>query len=269
MAGTSPFPVTLANGLQRTQAEFAQTAERLSSGNQADLVPESEAPFYAYLRTASAAYDRGTANAQTGIDESAAALGGTQVIEDALQELNGLANAASNDFLAPSDRKILQAQADAAVQQIGQVAGSASFNGIHLLAANTSITIQTGPYPTDTTQLSFPDVRPGTLGISNLDLTTTAGAQAALAAVNAALALLEPQQGQLGTQEHAMQAQFDANNTASTNLTVLASDMADRNVPKTIQQFKLEGVQESADLVTLAKAEKQADITLGVLDTTA
>ena len=265
------LPVDVGNALGRTQVDMSRAATRLASFHGMGPPPEdpTQLSFYEYLTGLAAAYDGGTAAAQAAAGAGAAAEAGTQQIAEALQSLDSLAVQASNDMLSSSDRQALQAQAGADLQQIAVIANGTAYNGTQLLNAVATTQVQPGPTPASIVQLHYPDATPAALGVANLDLSTTASAQAAETAVTGALASLGASQAQLGFQDAALESQIETNASASATLRDLAQNVATPDQVETIQRFKLDQTQETADFVTLARAARQDGVTLGLLDTSA
>ena len=242
MDGITPAQTTLINAALGVQAEFAQTGAALASGLPRDLVAAAGDPqlsFYDYMMAAAAAYDRGTATAQAAQPQTTLQEAAAGQISGVQGEIGDLSVRANNGLLDPTTQQILNSQIAAEMQQIPPIANAAGLN------VNSGSTIQTGAYPSSTTQLNTFDLR------------------------SASFSTVVADQAQLGIQADALQTAVDYNDDVSTGLTSIAAGIAQTDQIRTIENFRAEDLSHRADLFALAKADKQDEITLGMLDTQA
>jgi flagellin len=85
------------------------------------------------LAVAAASTNAATQNVQNAFNASQVASGALGQISGILSQLNGLAIQGNNDFLSPTDRQALQAQANQLVAQANTISQSVNFNGQQLL----------------------------------------------------------------------------------------------------------------------------------------
>ncbi|MBV8601131.1 MAG: hypothetical protein JO359_06135 [Candidatus Eremiobacteraeota bacterium] len=239
MDGIGPAQTTLINAALGVQAEFAQTAAALSSGLGRDLVSgvgDPQLSFYDYLTAASAAYDRGTAAAQAAQPQTVSQEAAAGEIASVQQEIGNLTIAANNGLLDPTTQQILALQINAETQQIAPIANAAGLN------ANASTTLQSGAFPSSTTQLNTFDLRSAPFSTVVVD------------------------QAQLGIQADELQNAVNYNDNVSTGLTGIASGIAETDRVRAIETFREQDLSHRADLFALARADNQDGITLGMLD---
>jgi len=223
-----------------TQQALQLAASQLSSGKRitsAAVDPSGLAIANALTAQASGC-DQGASNAQDAINASTVAQGAIASISDAAQRLQTLSVAANNDLLSASDRANLQTEANQNTQEINSIAGNTQFNGFHLLDGSTpTASIQTGASQGSTTTLSLPSSGSGALGLSNIDLSSSASATTSEYSADAAITTIGSSQATLGSQTVALQ--FDQQNSeyASNNLTASASNIADADVTKTATNY--------------------------------
>lgn len=142
-------------------------------------------------------------------------------------------------------------------------------NGAQAFAAGSSATVQTGATEGATTQLTFPTVTASSLGVSNLNFSTVANAEQGIGNVSNAIDSLSLAQGQLGAQTNALGVAIDNNNIAATNLTASASNIADANIPNTVQNFNKETTLNQITLEVLRNANNQAGFLTSLLNSAA
>lgn len=136
-------------------------------------------------------------------------------------------------------------------------------------SAGNPLTVQTGANQGAVTQLNFSNVSSSSLGVSNLDFGSVANAESSIGIVSNALDTLSTAQSQLGAQTNSLVNQINANNTASTELTASASNIADLNYPSAISQFNKENSLNSITLDVLRNANNQAGFLSGLLNSAA
>lgn len=179
-------------------------------------------------------FDQGANNARDAINASTVAQGASATISGAAQRLQTLSVAANNDLLSAGDRANLQTEANQNAQEINSVAGNTQFNGIHLLDGSVpAAAVQTGTNAGSTTALSLAPSGTGALGLSNVDLSSSATAATSESSADAAIAAISTGQAKLGSQTVALQFDQQNSETASANLTASASNIADANITKT------------------------------------
>ena len=126
---------------------------------------------------------------QSGISAIEIAEGGLESQQDAVGRLRELAVQAANGTLSDQQRQAINAEAQQLLQEIDATAGNTEFNDRALLdGSNPSLTLETS----GNTTIQFQESTIDSLGLSGLDLSTQAGAQSAIDALDdAGIALVE------------------------------------------------------------------------------
>jgi flagellin len=121
--------------LQHTQEALQTSLTREATGKQLQSPADGPAQFAisANLQVQVAAFNEASQNVQTAFNATNVATGALSQTSNILGQLRDLAIAGVNDFLSPTDRAALQAQADQLVQQANTIAQNANFNGALLL----------------------------------------------------------------------------------------------------------------------------------------
>jgi flagellin len=125
----------LITSLQQTQAALATSLTREATGKRLQSPVDGPAAFAiaANLQVQVAAFNEASQNVQTAFNATNVATGALGATSAILGQLRDLAITGVNDFLSPTDRAALQAQADQLVQQANTIAQNANFNGAPLL----------------------------------------------------------------------------------------------------------------------------------------
>lgn len=178
----SDTAVRIANIIQRDQEE---TNNRISTGLKVKEAQDNSAAFQIALQMNAdvAAIDAGLqtqslARATTAVAEKAGSL-----IADQLTSLKSQAVLLQAGGLDDASRQAIQNDISSTVGQIGDLAGSASFNGINLLESGQSVGAVKGA-DGSTTSVEGQGFTPADLGLDNLDFSNP---DSILSSVNSAI----------------------------------------------------------------------------------
>jgi flagellin len=137
---------------------------------------------------------------------------------------------------------------------------------LHLLDGSTpTASVQSGASEGSTAALSLPSSASGAIGLSNIDLSSSASAAATEHSVNAAITTIGGNQATLGSQTVALQ--FDQQNSAnaSNNLTASASNIADADVTQTAAKYSRQQATAQVQIALQVQANLAASNLLGLL----
>ena len=141
----------------------------------------------------------------------------SQTITDMLQRMNELSVQASSDTLNASNRKALNGEFQQLKSEINRIAGSTQFNGQDLLSGQSVLSdgtgvFQVGPNAGDTISALESNFTAAGLNIQDLDISTQAGATAALDGVKGAFDSVNSTRSNVGSLYNRLEA-TDSNNT--------------------------------------------------------
>jgi flagellin len=137
-----------------------------------------------------------------------------------------------------------------------------------------SVQFQIGPDSGQTVNFALPDVFTQNLGagavpgksLSNIDLTTTQGANNAMVIVQAAIQQIATIRGQIGSfQTNILQAQQSYLQTASENLSASQSDIQDTNMASEMTNFTRLQILQQSGVAVLAQANQTPKSVLTLL----
>ena len=257
---------------------LAASMERLSSGKRINSAKDDAAGLA--IATKMTAQINGLQaaqrNANDGISLAQTAEASLGQISDLIQRVRELAVQSANGTMEDSDRKAINSEAGALLDQIDQIAKNSNFNGVNLLggvtdldgsggatAVGTNVTIQTGTSASDTVAVTIENSSTAALGIKKsadntpdtgtawnasagtggkeIDLSTAANASDALAQLDAALTAVAANRASLGASQNRLSATINNIDATVTNLTEARS--------------RIEDVDFSAETTQLAKAQ--------------
>jgi flagellin len=190
--------------LTETDKRLSVTMERLSSGyrinrSQDDVAGLSIANKFRMEVRALRAAQQNVAQAQSLLQ---VAEGGTQKIEEIVERLKELAISAASSNTDSDGRARINAEAQALLAEIDQIATDTKYSGNSLLSGTINLTFQVGSANVAAEDRILVTTSSGllsnNLGLSTLSLNSVASAQAALASLDNALASVNLVVGQIG-----------------------------------------------------------------------
>ena len=204
---TNVAALNAARTLRRTTLDLNVNLERLSSGLRINRAKDDAAGlaisegFRTVIRGSLVAQR----NSQDGISLLQTAEGTLTETTNMLQRIRELAVQSANGTMSAANRTALQQEVDQLFEQIDQIANRTEFNGLYPLQAAGSITLQTGFRQGDTMLVTTTAATTAALGLTGINITTQAGAQAALTTVDSALAATTAVRSQLGAQQNRLE----------------------------------------------------------------
>lgn len=128
-------------------------------------------------------------------------------------------------------------------------------------------TFQTGPTQGNGNAISlgFGSFSSASLGLTNLDVTNTAGAQYAITQAQQALSILTNAQGQVGAQVDQLNYTISNLQTQTTNLQASQSSIMDANMAQVTSQFAQEQILMQTGIQALSTAQQLPSLVLKLL----
>jgi flagellin len=237
----------LLNSITRNQSGVQDSVSKVASGKR--LINAAEDPaglaISEKLRSDLAAFRQAIQNTELGTGVLNVAESGLSTVSDLLIRGRELASQAASGTVGNSERQAINQEFQQIVAEIDRVSQATEFNGQNLLngdlapaAPPVELQIGIGGTANDRISLNVIDATDSaTLGIAGLDLSTAAGAQAALAPLDAA------QQTVLGTRSSAaalagrLESIVASSQTAFVEVTAAQSQIADADLAQEISDL--------------------------------
>ena len=249
--GTNIAAMRANNASTMASNSLSQSMERLSSGKRINSAKDDAAGLAIATKMTAQINGLNAAarNANDGISLAQTAEGALGEISNMIQRIRELAVQSASGTITgdgtpgnEGDRGGLNAEAQALLAQIDNIAGSTNFNGVALLdGTQATVGIQVGTNSGDTIDITLVDGTATTLGIDVVDLSTQAGADTALGLLETALTTVAAGRATLGAAQNQLSATISNINSTVTNLTEARS--------------RIEDVDFSAETTNLAKAQ--------------
>ena len=241
------------NPLNQAQATQQTQLQRLGSGLRINSAKDDAAGLAIVVRLTSqlGGTDQAARNVNDGISLVDTASGALTNVSDSLQRINELAIQANNSTNSVTDLKTIQSEINQLTQNINDVNNNATFNGQQLFSGSFSANIQSGPNVGDVSPLSISATGTSALGISGIDVTTSAGAAAAITAVQSALDNVSSQQANLGAASAGLSSTLANINNSYENIAASRSRIQDSDYAKTTSDQSSANVQSLAAIKAL------------------
>lgn len=255
--------------LESSTLSLNKSLERLSSGLRINSAADDAAGLAiadrlrADVRIASQAI-RNASDGISAISIAEKALGKSGEI---LTRLAELASQASSGLVSDVQRSALQEEFSALVSEIDRISNVTTFNGVALLSAGTTVTLQVGLDGTADSRISFSTVD-GTssgIGVGGLAVSTTSAAQAAIGSITSAIAIVASRRGTLGSVESRLNTAISNLRVARENYAAAESRIRDTDVAEETANLTRTTILQQAGTAVLAQANQQPSLALSLL----
>lgn len=252
------------NQLRDTQKSLTSSLERLSSGKRINKAADDAAGMTISHSLSSQARGLGQA-----IRNANDAISMAQVADGALDESASLINTirtkavqAANGSQSFESRQALQADINKALDSLNNIAQNTSFNNQKLLSGNfTNKTFQVGANSGETVSTSIDSTEASHLGsqelgqLSDINVLTEEGAQAAIAIADEALSQLNTTRSEIGSFQNQLTSTISNLSTAEINIRSAESTIADVDFAEESMNFSKMKVLSQAQSFALAQTK--------------
>lgn len=187
-----------------------------------------------------------------------------------LSRLSELASQSASGTLTDTQRSAIQNEFAALLSEIGRISNVTTFNGVQLLSAGTTVSLQVGLDGTSNSQISFTTVDGSVSGILSVSQTsiaasTAASAQSALGLLTSAIANVAQTRGVLGAAESRLRQAVANLRIASENFSAAEGRIRDTDVAAETANLTRSSVLRQAGVAVLAQANQQPSLALQLL----
>lgn len=261
----------LAITTKNLQGNFA----RLSSGLRINTAADDAAGLAISERMKSQIRSMGQAerNANDGISLLQTAEGAMNENSGVLIRMRELAMQAATDTVGTAEKALIQTEFAQLVQEIDRIASVTQFNGVNLLDGSTptfNFQVGIGTTAADTISVSMDTMTAAAYGagatdLTALDVSTVAGAQAALTAIDTAIADTSTSRANLGAVQNRLQVTVSNLMSARENLSAANSRIRDVDVAEETAALTRNNILSQAGVAVLAQANQAPQAALSLL----
>ena len=256
--------------LSKSSSRLQQSMERLSTGLQINKAADSAAGLVIseMQRKEISGLSGAIKNIERGVNAVQTAESGLGEVNDLLLKVRSLtvdsANAATQDSASLAAN---QAEAGKLLASITRISDTTKFGTTNLLDGSFSAKqFQIGAFSGENTSLTIADTDAASLSIDAIDMTTTAGANAALISVDAAISTVAMARGTLGAfQSGTLEATKNNNTSQLVNLQAAESSLRDTDYQKEIAAFTSEQIRSQVASTVLGMANQSSQQIVSLL----
>ncbi len=253
--------------LSTTNNALATSLQRLSSGLRVNSAKDDAAgsAIAEGLTSAIRGGNQAIRNANDGISVGQTAEGALGQIANNLQRIREISVQASNGSISNTNRSQLQKEVDQLTQEISRIVQTTEFNGTKLLSGASTITFQVGFSGSKDNQVSVDTTDLAGAGTLNtyggsltatgtVDVTTSAGASAAIASLDSDIAQIANIRATFGSVQNRFEAVVSNLQNYVENLSASKSRIIDADFAAETAQLTRNQILQQAGTAILAQA---------------
>ena len=245
------------NYLRKSSANLESSMERLSSGKRINSAKDDAAGLAIASRMESKVrgMEVGVRNSNDGISAVQTAEASLGNISNILQRMRELAVQSSNGTNNTDDRASLDVEYKQLIDEIDHIAGKTTFNGIDLLAADSTVDIQLSDVKGDTIAIKTIDATTTKLGTA-AGITTATDAATALDQIDTALKTVSDARAEYGANLNRLNFNIDNITNMSNNLSAAKSRIEDADMAKEVSEMTKNKILTQAGMAMLSQANQ-------------
>lgn len=242
--------------LRRSTADLNRSLERLSSGLRINRAADDAAGlaiaegFRSQVRGTNVAQR----NSQDGISLVQTAEGALSETTNILQRIRELAVQAANGTQSDTNRAALNSEVQQLLAQIDDIALDTEFNGIRVLSAAQTVTLQSGAFTSQTLNVVVAGAKSNDLGVNAVSISSVGGAVAAISTVDVALASVNSLRSTLGAFQNRLDFTISTLAIQEENAASSESVIRDADIAVETIRFTRNQILVSAGTSVLAQA---------------
>jgi flagellin len=267
---TNLFSLTAQTNLNRSTNALSQSVDHLSSGLRITRASDDAAGLAvsSVLEANIASVNQAVRNANDGVSLTQIADGAASTIGSLLSRLRELATQSASGTVGSTDRSYLDNEFVALRSEIDRIASVTEFNGTALLSgASTSFVIQIGfrSSANDSLTVNLPELDISTLGLSSVNISSSANAQSALGNIDSAISAVASARASYGADQNRLTATINALQVTSQNFSAADSQIRDADIASETAQFTKNQILVQSGIAILAQANSLPQQALALL----
>ena len=242
--------------LRGSTSDLNKSLERLSSGLRINRAADDAAGlaiaegFNSVVRGSRVAQR----NSQDGISLVQTAEGALSETQNILQRIRELGVQAANGTQSESNRAALDTEVQQLLAQIDDISSDTEFNGLSVLSAAQTITLQAGALTGQTLALSMTGANTGDLGVSTVAVSSVALAVSAISVVDFAIQSVSTLRSSLGAYQNRLEFTINTLAIQEENSAASESAIRDADIAQETVTFTRNQILVSAGTSVLAQA---------------
>jgi len=256
-------------GVQQSRSDPNVNFNRISSGQRINSAADDAAGLAISNRMATQLGGLTTSirNTSDGVSFVQVESGALSTINQNLQRMRELSVQAANGTLNDSDRQALKQESDQLLEAINSILETSNFNGVKLLNDDRTQQFQVGPNVSDTISIEGKNIQESLTneGLFDIDLSTQAGASAALATLDSSLNVVSERDSELGAVANRFDSTIENLQELSINTAEAKSRISDADIAKESSELTAKLIQNQAQIAIQVQANGNRGLILKLL----
>jgi flagellin len=270
IVNNNPASIAAQRNLSVNTQSLNKSVERLSSGLRITRASDDAAGLglSESLRAQIRSINQATRNASDGISLTQVADGAAATIGSLLARLRELSAQSASGTVGNTERSYIDQEFVALRSEIDRIAQVTEFNGQALTSGSSisfSIAIGFRSGTGNTLSISLNDITTTSLGLSSVNVSTSANATSALANVDNAISAIATARAEYGSIQNRFEATIANLQITSENLTAAESRIRDADIALETSIFTKNQILVQAGIATLAQANTLPQQALALL----
>ena len=270
IVNNNPASIAAQRNLSINTLSLNRSVERLSSGLRVTRAADDAAGLglSESLRAQIRSINQATRNASDGISLTQIADGAAATIGSLLARLRELSSQSASGTVGNTERSYIDQEFVALRSEIDRIAQVTEFNGQALKSGSSisfSIAIGFRSGSGNTLSLDLNDITTTSLGLSSVNVSTSANATSALANVDNAISAIATARAEYGSIQNRFEATIANLQVTSENLTAAESRIRDADIALETSIFTKNQILVQAGIATLAQANTLPQQALALL----
>jgi flagellin len=266
----NPASIAAQRNLSINTLGLNRSVERLSSGLRITRAADDAAGLglSESLRAQIRSINQATRNASDGISLTQIADGAAATIGSLLSRLRELSSQSASGTVGNTERSYIDLEFVALRSEIDRIAQTTEFNGQALTSGSSisfSVAIGFRSGTGNTLSLDLNDITTTSLGLSSVNVSTSANATSALANVDNAISAIASARAEYGSIQNRFEATIANLQVTSENLTAAESRIRDADIALETSIFTKNQILVQAGIATLAQANTLPQQALALL----
>lgn len=243
--------------------------ERLSSGYRINRAADDPAglAISEKMRAQIRGLGQAARNIQDGISLLQTAEGALNETHAILQRMRELGVQAANDTLTDEDRSLLNIEFEELKKEVTRISKDTNFNTKTMLdGTNSSINIQAGANAGQSIELLFGDMSGGSLGLTDLSISTRADAENSISGLDDAISKVSRERSRMGAYSNRLEHAYNNAVNMEENLTAAESRIRDADMAKEMMALAKANILMQASQYVLSLHMQQAQSVLQLLN---
>ncbi|MGE0642073.1 MAG: flagellin [Nitrospira sp.] len=270
IVNNNPASIAAQRNLSINTLSLNRSVERLSSGLRVTRAADDAAGLglSESLRAQIRSINQATRNASDGISLTQIADGAAATIGSLLARLRELSSQSASGTVGNTERSYIDQEFIALRSEIDRIAQVTEFNGQALTSGSTisfSVAIGFRSGTGNTLDLALNDITTTSLGLSSVNVSTSANATSALANIDNAISAVATARAEYGSIQNRFEATIANLQVTSENLTAAESRIRDADIALETSIFTKNQILVQAGIATLAQANTLPQQALALL----